>query len=157
MLAALLVITNLPHRPGTDAAVRFSSSTASPGPAQNGDTLQTPPPLRGDAPWALSALPECFHQDAQRSGPPAFARASFPPAAVPVAPGTRLRVADCTLDVAARSAVVRRGDNRLVVPPLAKFFVSGRTLILDRIEGKREDVRSYSLHGGAAPSFEPQP
>jgi hypothetical protein len=66
-------------------------------------------------------------------------------------------VADCTLEVGSNSAVVVRGDNRLIVPPLAKFFVAGHRLILDRIEGKREDVRTYSLSGGIAPSFEPQP
>ena len=135
----------------------FSSSTATPGPAQNAEELQTPPPLHGNAPWALSALPECFHQDAQRSGTPAFAREHFPADAVPVAPGMRLRIADCTLDIDARSAVVVRADNRLVVPPVAHFYTAGKSLILDRVDHGREDVRTYSLRGDTVPRFSLRP
>lgn len=153
MLAALVVTTNLPRHPGTGAA-RYSSSSATPGPAQGEENLQTPPALRGNAPWALSALPECFHQDVQRSGTPEFARANFPAGAVRVPSGVRLVVADCTLDVEPGSAVVVRGDNRLVVPPLVRFYVAGKSLILDRTDGPHEDVRTYSLHGGAPPHFE---
>jgi len=148
VLAALVVITNLP---------RYSSSQATPGPAQREEALQTPPPLRGSAPWALSALPECFHQDAQRSGTPAFARAKFPAGAVPVPSGVRLVIADCTLDVERRSAVVVRGDNRLLVPPVARFYIAGKTLILDRVDGAHEDVRTYTLYGGTPPRFDRQP
>lgn len=137
--------------------MHYSSSTATPGPAQNAEDLGTPPPLRGNAPWALSALPECFHPDSSRSGTPAFARARFPAAAVLVPSGRRLRVADCTLEVGSGTAVVVRGDNRLVVPPVARFYTAGRTLILDRTAGGREEVRTYSLPAGVAPEFAPAP
>jgi hypothetical protein len=154
VIAALLVITNLPRGQHRDVTVHYSSSTATPGPAQNPDALPTPETVfGGNAPWALAALPECFHQDSRRSGTPAFARVHFPANAVPVSPGMRLRVADCTLDVEARTGIVVRGDNRLVIPALARFFIAGRTLVLDHIEAGREDVRTYSLHGETTPTF----
>ena len=137
--------------------MRYSSSQATPGPAQGEEVLQTPPPLRGSAPWALSALPECFHQDTLRSGTPAFARKKFPAGAVLVPSGVRLVVADCRLEVLARSAVVVRGDNHLIVPPVTRFYVAGKNLILDRVDGAHEDVRTYTLHDGAPPRFSRQP
>jgi hypothetical protein len=156
VVAVLVILTNLPHAPSsTSADPRFSSSTATPGPAQNDDRMGTPPPLGGLAPWALSALPECFHAVSHRGGTPAFARRGFPPRAKPVAAGSRLRVADCTLDVEARSAVVVRGENRFIVPPLSRFYVAGHHVILDRSDGARVDVRVYALHAGVVPRFEP--
>ena len=156
VVAVVVVLTSFPRGPRQASDdPRYSSSTASPGPAQHLDpSRRTPPPLRGEAPWALSALPECFHQESQRSGSPTFARAQFPSGAALVPAGARLRVADCTLDVASDSAVVVRGDNRLFVPPVARFFVAGQRLILDRAAGGRVDVRVYALHDGARPDFE---
>jgi hypothetical protein len=157
VVAVLVILTNLPHAPRPASGdPRFSSSTASPGPAQNDDhLLETPPPLGGEAPWALSALPECFHVVSHRSGTPAFARSGFPRGAKPVGAGKRLRVADCTLDVGADSALVVRGENRFVVPPLSRFYVSGRHVILDRSDDGRVDVRVYALHADALPQFVP--
>jgi hypothetical protein len=157
VIAFLVLLTNLPHGPaGSNGDVRYSSSTATPGPAQNADRPgATPGPVSGDAPWALSALPECFHQLSQRSGTPQFARAEFPHGARLVAPGLRLRVADCTLDVARDSAVVVRGENRFVVPPATRFFVAGPHIVLDRTAGGRVEVRVYAVPGEAAPQFEP--
>jgi hypothetical protein len=156
VVAVLVILTNLPRAPHAAAGdPTYSSSTATPGPAQNADRLQTPPPLGGDAPWALSALPECFHEESKRSGSAVFARARFPKGATPVAAGSRLRVADCTLDVAQGSAVVVRGDNRFVLPPVTRFYVAGRHVILDRTDAGRVDVRVYALHAAAEPHFEP--
>jgi len=157
VVAVLVIVTKLPQAPSPGSGdPRFSSSTASPGPPQNNDRVfDTPPPLGGEAPWALSALPECFHVVSHRSGSPAFARFGFPHGAKPVAPGRRLRVADCTLDVGADSALVVRGENRFVVPPLARFYVAGRHVILDRSDGGRVDVHVYALRSGAIPQFVP--
>ncbi len=38
-------------------------------------------PLSGDAPWALSALPECLIQTSESTGSPAYVRAHLPPGA----------------------------------------------------------------------------
>jgi hypothetical protein len=156
VIGFVVILTNLPHgTAGSSGDVRYSSSTATPGPAQNTDpSAATPGAVSGDAPWALSALPECFHQLSQRSGTPAFARAEFPHGARLVGPGQRLRVADCTLDVARDSAVVVRGDNRFVVPPAARFFVAGPDVVLDRAAGGRVEVRVYAVRGQATPQFE---
>jgi hypothetical protein len=66
---------------------------------------------------------------------------------------SRLAVADCTLEVTAGSASLRRGDLRLVVPAPARFYVSGARLVLDQRSGAREEVRFYTLRGGARPNF----
>jgi hypothetical protein len=157
VIGLLVLLTKLPRESaGSNGDVRYSSSSATPGPAQNADRPAAPPgPVSGDAPWALSALPECFHQVSQRSGTPEFARAEFPRGARLVAPGLRLRVADCTLDVARDSAVVVRGENRFVVPPAARFFVAGSHVVLDRTAGGRVEVRVYAVRGQPEPRFEP--
>jgi hypothetical protein len=156
VIAFLVILTNLPHGSGPpEGGVRYSSSTATPGPAQNADrSRSTPRPVRGNAPWALSALPECFQQVSERSGSAAFARAKVPRDAQLVPAGLRLRVADCTLDVARSSAVVARGDDRFFVPPRTQFFVAGRHVVLDRVDSGRVDVRVYALRDGAVPRFE---
>jgi len=154
--AALAVIVML--SPRSNSAVgspRYASSRGTPGPAQHDDFRREPDAVSGDAPWALSALPGCFKQRASAAGAPAFARAKvrIPRGARAVDPGGTLRVADCTLTVRAGSALVVRGDNRLIVPAVARFYVVGDRLILDRRDGPREDLRAYTLVGGARPSF----
>jgi hypothetical protein len=59
-----------------------------------------------------------------------------------------LRVADCTLSIGSGRAVVSRGADRLIVPPLARFYRDGpRRIVLDRADGGREDVRVFALRG----------
>ena len=49
-------------------------------------------PLRGDAPWALSALPECLQQVSEASGSRSFVRAHLPAGATPIVPPATLGV-----------------------------------------------------------------
>lgn|GEM_PF-488168 len=156
--AALAAMLALPRRPaGPDAVPRYHTGSGTPGPPARDLAHAGPPTVSGNAPWALSALPACFRQRSSARGPAAFARAHIPPGARPVAAGSTLRVADCTLEVRADSAVVTRGANRLVIPPVARLYVAGARLILDRSEGPHDDVRVYVLTGGAAPAFAPPP
>jgi hypothetical protein len=150
VLGAVAIILRLPagHRtPGGE--VRFSSSTATPGPPQNGDVSQsTPRPVTGEAPWALSALPECLRQDFRRDGTPAFARIGFPKAAVRLSPGSRFRIADCTFMVGTDTIAVQRGADRLIVPPAAHLYRSPGKLVLERTAYGRDEVRVYSVVSG---------
>ncbi len=148
VLAGLFVASALPHGPRTAGASHYSSGTGTPGPAQHDDRPATTAPTTGEAPWALDVLPECFHELARSSGTPAFARTRRPSGARPLAPGTVLRVADCTLTIGSASGVVSRGADRLVIPPVARFYRDGgRRLVLDRSGSGREDVRIFQLRG----------
>jgi hypothetical protein len=152
--AVLAAILALPERPRTPASgAHYASSRNTPGPGQRDTFASEGAPVSGNAPWALSALPECFRQRSSTTGPPAFARAKIPRAARRIAPGATLHVADCTLTVLARTVLVTRGENRLVVPPEASVYAAGDALILDRRDGPWEDVRIYALPSGAAPAF----
>ena len=68
--------------------------------------------LRGDAPWALSALPECLVQKSESTGPRAYVLAHLPPGAAAIEPPATLRVRDCGIELAGDAIYVRRGPDR---------------------------------------------
>ena len=145
VVVSLFLILGLGRRDaGTKAQVTYETGDGTPGPAQRDPRSHAPLPVTGPAPWALSALPECFRERSRRSGSPAFARARLPPEARLVRPPARFVVADCRLDVFADSAVVRRGENVLIIPPRARFYSVSGGLILDRRADAGEDVRVYA-------------
>jgi len=158
VLAALLAILAL----GRTTAMRdvpYASKLASPGvPRIEGTVNGTAAPLVGDAPWALSALPECFRQLRTLRGSPPYVSAHIGLIAPPRgtwrrALAGRLATADCIVRISGRTAIVTRGDTRLVVPSDARFSIAGDRLILDRFAGDAEDVRVYALRDGKAPAF----
>lgn len=146
----LLALTSLRLARDTKAAApRYTTATGTPGPAQRdfrrGGTAGD---MDGDAPWALSALPECFRQLSSASGAPAFVRGKMPPGARLVPNGTTIVSADCTLAVRGDEVRVARGADRLRVPPVARLYeASGGRLVLDRRSGGREEVRVYARAG----------
>jgi hypothetical protein len=156
--AALLAILALGHAT-TPPDAPYSSKLASPGvPRYEGVASGTAPPLVGDAPWALSALPECFRQTHAVRGSRAFVNAHLAMIAPPrgtwhPALAGRLATADCIVTLAGHAALVTRGDTRLVVPGDARFSIVGKRLILDRFAGGAEDVRVYALRDGKTPAF----
>ena len=100
-------------------------------------------PFTGQGPWVLSALPGCFDEQSRVSGPFAAVAPKLPPAADRIAPGSTLRVADCTLRVRARDIWVDRGPDRLRVPPDAALYrVDGR-LVLAVHTGSQLEIRRY--------------
>jgi len=146
--AVLLIVLALPRGSRVAGDSTYSSGRGTPGPAQRDARTATTAPTIGEAPWALDVLPECFHELSRASGAPAFARARLPPAGHELPAGTVLRVADCTLTIGPGRAVVTRGVDRLIVPPLARFYRDGsRRIVLDRADGGREDVRVFALRG----------
>lgn len=90
--------------------------------ARDVSSHHAPPPLRGDAPWALSALPECMIQTQEWKGTLAWVRGHLPRLARLVAPSSTLRYNNCTIVVSRDDAVVSRGSDRLRIPPIAHLY-----------------------------------
>lgn len=78
--------------------------------------------LRGPAPWALSALPECLEQTQEWKGQLSFVRAHLPRGARAVAPWTVLHYGDCSVFVSHDQALVHRGQDWLSIPPVAHLY-----------------------------------
>jgi hypothetical protein len=100
-------------------------------------------PLRGDAPWALSALPECLTQVSETTGPPAYTLAHLPSGSLPVQPPATLRYGDCTISVSDDEAFVSRGADRYRIPPKVRFYRTPRTLALLHAEAGGTELRVY--------------
>lgn len=100
-------------------------------------------PLRGDAPWALSALPECLVQMSETTGPQSYTLAHLPPGSASVQPPATLRYGDCTISVAGDEAFVSRGADRFRIPPKIRFYRTQQTLALLRVEGGGTELRVY--------------
>lgn len=100
--------------------------------------------LRGDAPWALSALPDCLIQRSQATGPLAFVRSKLPAGATVVPPGSVLHYGPCTISVRDGEAIVSRGPDVLRIPPRATLYRTAQKLALLRTSGNHGDLRIYS-------------
>ena len=99
--------------------------------------------LRGDAPWALSALPDCLHQREEATGKLAYVRAQLPAGLAPVAPGSKLTYGPCTISVRDGEAYVTRGSDRLRIPPHVQFYRASGVLALLRSSGSTAELRIY--------------
>jgi hypothetical protein len=116
----------------------------SPKPVQPGPSVSvSPKAMSGDAPWALSALPECFIQMSETSGPPAYVMSHVPPGAVQLRAPATLRYADCTVSIAGDEAYVTRGPDRFRIPPKAWFYRSATQLALLRQDSRGTELRVY--------------
>ncbi len=78
--------------------------------------------VRGDAPWALSALPECMIQTTEGKGSLRTLLAHLPHNAQEIVPPATLHYSDCTLSISGDQALVSRGEDRLRIPPVARFY-----------------------------------
>jgi hypothetical protein len=83
---------------------------------------RTPPPLRGAAPWALSAVPECFQQTSKATGTLAYVLGHLAPGAVMLRPGSVVRAADCVVTVRSDSVELDRRSDRLLVPAPSRLY-----------------------------------
>ena len=101
------------------------------------------PALRGDAPWALSALPECLSQLSESIGPPSYVRAHLPADAVRIVPPATLVYGDCTITLSGDEAFVRRGDDRLRIPPHVQFYRTAGLLAMIRRTAHGAELRIY--------------
>ena len=148
VLGGLLIGTLFAHRaPPLRVASVAATGTPSPPRAESASTLQ-PGGVSGVAPWALSALPECFRQEREARGPFAYVRAQLPPGGRQLGAGAVLRAADCTLRVESSWLSVERGSERLVIPAPARAFLSGQVLALLRRSGRNGELRVYRPAAG---------
>ncbi|MGB8907998.1 MAG: hypothetical protein WCC84_04565 [Candidatus Cybelea sp.] len=99
--------------------------------------------LSGDAPWALSALPECLIQTSESNGSLAYVRAHLPPGAVAIVPPATLVYGDCSIRIDGSEAFVRRGADRLRIPPRVQFYRADGLLALIRETAQRAELRVY--------------
>jgi hypothetical protein len=111
------------------------------GPA--GPVRATAAPLTGDAPWALSALPECLMQMSESNGSRAYVRAHLPAGAVPVRPPATLHYGDCSVTITGDEAYVRRGSDRLRIPPRVQFYRAQELLVMIRETPQTVELRVY--------------
>ena len=105
--------------------------------------------FRGEAAWALGALPECYHETMMERDRPATVARAEPPVDVALPAGSRVRTGDCTIGVASGGLTIRRADDVFVVPGVARFYVArdaarGDTLVLVRATGGLE-MRRYAF------------
>ncbi len=145
VFAAILILLAVPrfYAPAARGPQYHGGRATPSSEAAGASGRHAPESVTGAAPWALSAVPECFHETASFAGPPAFARAHLPRAARRLHAG-RYGVADCTLRIFSDSAELKRGDDDLRIPSPARFYVSGGRLVLDQEDGRREEVRFYA-------------
>jgi hypothetical protein len=106
-------------------------------------TPATPNAFQGDAPWALSALPECLTQTSESNGTQAYVRTHLPAGAERVVPPATLVYGDCSIRIVGDEAYVRRGTDRLRIPPRAVFYRAEGTLALIRETQQGAELRLY--------------
>ena len=105
----------------------------------------------GDAPWALSALPECFDQTSKSTSPTLpYIIAHLPAGAAMVRPPAKLHYADCTVQVVGDEVLVDRGSDHLRIPPQARIYTAPGKVALLRGSAGGYELRVYRTI--AAPS-----
>ena len=146
VLAAAVAVTSWIHPDFMKLRFAASKHTAAPQnlPLHFGEGLSGASVI-GNAPWALSALPDCFRQTLERSGRAAFVRAGLPPGAQRLLPGVRLRFGPCTISVGTGEVTVQRGSDRLRIPPYAELYRADDLLVLIRTHGATTELRSYDV------------
>ncbi|MDQ6931714.1 MAG: hypothetical protein M3160_00910 [Candidatus Eremiobacteraeota bacterium] len=138
------VLATLAHRSARPLEIRAVQASGSPSPPRRDARSNTHAGnFIGEAPWALSALPDCLvQQTVWRGGIEAALRRRVPRAALGVNGGTVLHYHNCTITVRARDAFVVRGADRFHIPPRTQFFITGRQLFMLRV-GKHAELRAY--------------
>jgi len=121
------VYARVPAKPGGSGAPARGQSSA----------------LGGDAPWALSALPECLTQVSESSGPANYVRSRLPRGAAAIVPPATLVYGNCTITIAGDQAYVRRGPDRLHIPPSVRFYRASGLLALMRQGSHGAELRVY--------------
>ncbi|MDP9018584.1 MAG: hypothetical protein M3N19_09705 [Candidatus Eremiobacteraeota bacterium] len=98
-----------------------------------------------DAPWVLSALPECLIPvRVWRARTRKALLPHIPSAALHVSAGTTLQYRSCEVVVGANDAMVTRGDDRFHIPAKSQFFTVGQKQLLFLREGRAAELRMYT-------------
>jgi hypothetical protein len=118
---------------------RVAPKPGAPSRAQSGATAA----LSGDAPWALSALPECLTQISKSTGSARYVAAHLPKNAVWIVPPAHLSFGDCAISIDRREAFVRRGNDRFRIPPSVQFYHAGAEIVMMREAAGTVELRVY--------------
>lgn len=102
-----------------------------------------PSPLGGDAPWALSALPDCARQHSEDRGSAQSVRSKIPPRAIAVRGS--VHAGPCTIEVSSNGIFVQRGSDRLRIPPPARLLHWDDRYYLYEGDRKGAVLRVYSF------------
>jgi len=117
---------------GTPSAARVQSHESA-----------APTSLGGDAPWALSALPDCARQHSEDRGSAASVHRKIPVQATAVE-GV-VHAGPCTISVTAYGIFVQRGSDRLRIPPPARLLHWDDRYYLYDHDRKGAVLRVYSF------------
>lgn len=96
-----------------------------------------------EAPWVLSALPECLRQTYVARGTRAYVASKLPAGFAMQSAGTDLQYGDCIIEARANGVLVRRGSDRFHVPAPAQLFRNGNFIALMYESGSRAVLRIY--------------
>jgi hypothetical protein len=100
----------------------------------------------GDAPWALSALPECFDQTSKATSPTLpYVLAHLPAGAAMVRPPATLQYADCTVRVTGDEVFVDRDGDHMHIPPQARIYTAPGSIALLRGSEGGYELRVYRV------------
>jgi hypothetical protein len=112
------------------------------------------PAFTGDAPWALSALPECFAQVSKSTGPDlSYILAHLPKGSQMVRPPEDLYYADCVLRIRGDAVYVQRGSDRMRIPPATRVYVNYQDQKLAVLRGAQGayELRVYETPARGGP------
>jgi hypothetical protein len=151
VVAAIVVIvagSAIVARRGSSVAIHVSATplgTPTPTVGSNPSSGPVPRPRQtftASAPWALSALTDCFTETDRVSGPFAKLRPLVPPDRERVPPGTQFARGPCRVEVHPESVIVVRGSDRMRVPH-GRLYRRGDRLIVVSTDGPSADIRTY--------------
>jgi hypothetical protein len=131
--------------------LEIASVSASPGGAAGATNAPDERPHRAldiEAPWALSALPECLRECAVRRGGEADIRARLPARSERLAAGAVVTSGACRVIAGALDVRVERAEDRLRVPPPSELYASGEGLALVERRRNVTTLRTYGERRG---------
>ena len=143
IVAAFVFAVTLHKASPPDLRISALASGTPSAPRTQGSEESVPGEVRGDAPWALSALPDCARQHEERRGPAALVQRSIPPGAHAIE-GT-LHAGPCKIDVASDGITIVRGADRLRIPQPVRLLESGGRYYLYEEDRKGAVLRVYSF------------
>jgi hypothetical protein len=143
IVAAFIFAITVRRLPQANLRVSASPSGTPSAPRSQAPSSSRPAAVHGDAPWALSALPDCARQHSETSGSVAFVTRAIPHDANPVS--GRLQAGPCSIDVTPSGIIVMRGRDRLRIPPPARLLRAGGRYYLYERDRKGAVLRVYSF------------
>ncbi|HZZ65735.1 MAG TPA: hypothetical protein VFE17_09575 [Candidatus Baltobacteraceae bacterium] len=151
MVAAVAVVAGYANRDRIRLKIASVYASVPPKAAQPAQrSVRTAGAFTGDAPWALSALPECFMQLSKATSRElAYVQARLPQGVTMIRPPRTLRFADCVLQVRGDQVFVRRGTDRMRIPPAVRVYLNAwqTRLALLRAASSGYELRVYQTLG----------